>query len=194
MFIEVIRYAALALTLYLHPKDILHNSCSICIHYQLVPVLFVLQVAIWCECPGVLPILTLCLQIASDLNGNIPAIKRHHDIILVALFPVYIVIDSDKSYTQCRENTLDIFAGINILTTETTEILYDHTVDHSTPHIINHIPKSGTVKITACKTIVLVLSYDLNVRFILYKISDEKFLILDAVALCFERADIRILL
>ena len=66
--------------------------------------------------------------------------------IIIALFTVNIVIDCNKVYVLFWEHHFSIHTNLQIVTSETGHILYNHHVDKTSFNIGQHLLKSRSVK------------------------------------------------
>ena len=78
---------------------------------------------------------------------------------------------------------MDILSGIDILSSETGQVFYDHAIDPSSLNIVQHALKGWTVKIRPCISIVYTNGDNIKFRLILQKVQNKLLLVGNAVAL-----------
>ena len=69
LLIQRIRNPVLTHAIDFHTKDVLYDLSCVCIHNQLIPVIFILQIAIAGERPDKFAFFPFDSQVASDLYG-----------------------------------------------------------------------------------------------------------------------------
>ena len=70
--------------------------------------------------------------------------RKHH--VINRFFTVHMVINRNKTYFLFRKITLNISSGFQIISSESGQILYDHTINKSLFNICNHSLKIRTFK------------------------------------------------
>lgn len=68
---------------------------------------------------------------------------------------------------------MDILSGIDILSSETGQVFYDHAIDPSSLNIVQHALKGWTVKIRPCISIVYTNGDNIKFRLILQKVQNK---------------------
>ena len=172
--------------------DIPDHLRRILVHHDPVMVPFVLPVSEHGKRADKLPLPPLDVQMAPDLDGNIPAVsvidqifKRDHDLVRLRLprQTVVSVIDGNKAHPQHREYLLDIPAGLNIVPPEPGQVLHHHAVHLPLPDILQHQPESRALKIHPAEPVVHTFRNNPDICFVFQEIFNELPLVGDAVAL-----------
>ena len=136
-------------------KNIPDHLRRILVHHKTVMVPFVLLIPEHGKRSDKLPFPPLNIQMAPDLNGNVPAVsvidqifERNHNLVRLRLprQAVISVIDRNKPHPQHRKNLLNIPAGLNIVPPEPGQVLDHHAVHLPLPDILQHQPESRALK------------------------------------------------
>ena len=67
---------------------------------------------------------------------------------------VIVVVDSDKAHTEKRENLFNVFARLQMISSETGKILDHDAVDLACLYVRHHFLKGRALKIRARKPVV----------------------------------------
>ncbi len=105
--------------------------------------------------------------------------------VICLLYTVDIIRNRNKSHVPLGKIPLKIPSGLDIVTSKTGQILYNHTIHFSGFHIVKHPAKGGTVKIRPRKTVVNIGIIYRQVFFSLDIICNQLSLIANTVAFCF---------
>ena len=103
-----------------------NNIRCILVYYQPIFVSFVFAVTIHCIPTDELALAPLHIQLATHLDGNIPAVrivqqilKRNHNAVRIAALGVRIVIvvvDGDEANPHHGKNLFQILSHLNVVT------------------------------------------------------------------------------
>ena len=135
-----------------------------------------------------------CLQVASDLNRNIPAVGIVHQIserqdqFIVRrsrLRIIIVVVDCNKPDAKHGEQLLNISPGVNILPAKAGQVFHNNAVYLSLPDRLYHSLKIRPVKVGAGIAVIAVFSDQCDFRTLFEKLQDYQSLIGDTVALEF---------
>ncbi len=180
-----------------HAEYILYHLSGICIDNKLVMIVRVFQIAIAGKGTNELPFFSLDLQMASDFDRQVSAIRvvdqvleRHHNVMCrICIQAVIVVVDSDKPDAQHGKQLFQVSPYLNIVPSESGQVFYDDTVDHALFHVLQHGLKCRTVKIGSRISIIFSNGYDLDFRPGFQIFQNQVFLIGDAVAFDFGACD-----
>ena len=172
------------------PENITHNFCSINIYNKFVLIFRRFFVTVWCKRSDELTVLSLYLQLAADLNGNISAVVIihqvfDHDVKIVRTASrdsIDSVVNCDQSDPIIRKKTIDILSGVDIFTPEAGQIFYNDTVHNSGADVIHHTLKVRTVIICPCISIVFSYRNKIYISLVFKVVQNKLLLIGNAVA------------
>ena len=133
-----------------------------------------------------LTIPALRFQVASHLNGNIPAIGVVHQIFerqdqLIVRRPrlgvVVIVVDCDKSDPKRGKQLLNIGSGVNILPAKAGKVFHNNTVYLTSLDRFDHLLKIRTVKVGASIAVVTIFPDKCDFRALFEKVHNHQSLV-----------------
>lgn len=140
VFIQLVCNLCRTEAIHLHAENALDDRSNSLVDDQFVFIIVRSTVAVDHMASNKFAISSLGLQIGTNLDGNIPAIRvvnqvfeRKNDFVayLLRLCRVVVVVDGNKTDAQGRKNLLDISAGINVVTTKTGKVFDNDAVDFS---------------------------------------------------------------
>ena len=177
-------------------ENVTDNGRRIVIDQKTILVLRILPVTIDGEVGDALSLLPLDRQVASDLNGNVTAVRiidqileRDQQAIRMPLVcRVIVIVHRNEAHPQLREQFFDILATINIVSAKTRQILDDDTVDQTLSDIHHHSLEIRSVKIGSGVAIVLVFSNQCHLRMTCQIVHQQLSLIVNTVAFGFSAA------
>ena len=150
----------------------------------------VFAVAIWSPCADKLATTLLYRQGGVYFLGYILAVNlvdeifQRHDISVLRSLccqSIKIVVDSDKTDAEERENTLQIVTGFLVVTTKTRQVFYRDAVYPSFAHFLHHLLKLWTLKVSAGSPVVTEHSDKLHIRLVLNERGDQSFLTVNRI-------------
>ena len=132
------------------------------IDYQSAPIIFIFQIAIRSIIADVITVQPLVLHGRANLFGYVLCVHIVDQVFKSGgeLFTgiggaaVIIVADGNKAYPEKRENALQIFSGLHIVSAQAGKVLYKDAIDSSFPHILDHSIKCGALEIGTCVTVI----------------------------------------
>ena len=191
VFIQLVCNLCRTEAIHLHAENALNDRSNSLVDDQFVFIIVRSTVAVDHMTSNKFAISSLGLQIGTNLDGNIPAIRvvnqvfeRKNDFVayLLRLCRVVVVVDGNKTDAQGRKNLLDISAGINVVTTKTGKVFDNDAVDFSCFDLFHHSLKVRTVKISTCITIIAELLNQSDLRVSAHIIFNQLSLISDTIA------------
>ena len=135
---------------------------------------------------------SLNVQLAPNLNGNVPAVgivqqilKGHHDAIRItalSICVIIVIIDGDEPNPHHWENLFQILSHLNVVTTKSRQVLDYDAVDFAGFDVLHHLRKAWSLKIGSRVTIICIFSYQIQFWSFCNEIPNQFSLISDAVA------------
>ena len=192
--VELIRNPGRAHALNLPFINLADDGCRLIVHYQLILIVGRLLVSVGGERADVLPAFPLHIQVTADFHGNIPAVcviyeifERNQHFIRCAHFlcRVYIVVDGNETHTQIGKNFLNITPRLNVVPTESGQILHNDAVHPAGFDVLQHFLKCRAFEADPRISIIHFFFVNLNLRMCFKELPDESLLIYNAVALHF---------
>ena len=83
------------------------------------------------------------------------------------------------------EYFFNILPAVNIISSKSRQILYNHTGHFPLTNILQHTVESRTVKIGSCPSIIFIFIIKLQLRMLLQKVMQQLSLIMDTITFCF---------
>ena len=172
--------------------DRTNNFCCVLIHHQPAFVPFIFAVTVHCISADELPLAPLNVQLAPNLNGNIPAVgiiqqifEGNHDAIRITALSVcviVVIIDGNEPNPHHWENLFQILSHLNVVTAKSRQVLDYDAVDFAGFDVLHHLRKAWSLKIGSRVTIICIFSYQMQFWSFCNEIPDQFSLVSDAVA------------
>ena len=172
--------------------DRTNNICCVLIHHQPAFVPFIFAVTVHCIPTDELSLAPLHIQLAPNLNRNVPAVgivqqifEGNHDAIrftALSVCVIVVIIDGDEPNPHHWENLFQILSHLNVVTAKSRQVLDYDAVDFAGFDVLHHLCKAWSLKIGSRVTIICIFSYQMQFWSFCNEIPDKFSLVSDAVA------------
>ena len=128
-------------------------------------------VSIACKSAQILSVSALDTKLRSQFSGQLTAIglidqilDRDQDIVALAVVvAIHIVVDGNEADALIGKNHFKVSARLDILSSKTGEILYNHAINLSRANCVQNSTKTGAIIVRPGIAIIVLLQHEFNV-------------------------------
>ena len=173
------------------PLEYLSNrrSCFF-VDNKMVLIIGVFAIPIGCPSSNELATLLLNMKCGCGFFGYVLAVNlvneifQRHDISVLGSLcgqRIKVVVDSDETDSEEWEDTLQVIAGLLVITTEAGKVFDYNAVYTTFSYFLHHLFKLRTVKVSSGSPVVTEQSDKLHIGFTLNKGREQSFLSLNGI-------------